>query len=433
MSPDDKAKQKNMHENAHDPWQRGAEELDLSLDHALQEGLRQTQHALRSSAEDVLNRLQREVERHRGTEEEDAGRSRLELESELEEARQELKRAETDRERWAEAREQLAEAETEIMRMAESMEVSKRETLRTLEEGKASREALSATLRAREAELADCQQSLAERSAEFSDSAKDQVRLNDRLRELEEELSSARAELLAARASLADDDGGDGDPLTLRGRAIERSLFRLNDAAGSLGKTFLDPEQEKLVSTLKQRAMQLTGSLGTILALRMMDAGELVIASEPMAPADLLLNLRELHAGNAAAKSLNLKLEIAPDCPAEVLADEDRLTLVLSCLLDNAISCASSGSITLGLSHEDDRLCFSVSDQGRGLPEDLAQKIESGKLEIETPAPGAGLGLTLAARLLRAMDSSLRLGAQRGSGSRFEFDLAVGSPVVLGA
>jgi signal transduction histidine kinase len=105
----------------------------------------------------------------------------------------------------------------------------------------------------------------------------------------------------------------------------------------------------------------------------------------------------------------------SPQAPLKVLADEESLTLIIHCLMDNAVEAMPEGG-TLGvrtLRSEDGQLIVEVADTGPGIPEELRARVFE---PFMTTRPGhAGVGLCIVQRL------ALR--------SRASVELAVGEPV----
>ena len=75
--------------------------------------------------------------------------------------------------------------------------------------------------------------------------------------------------------------------------------------------------------------------------------------------------------------------------------------------------------------HAVQALTFDVTDTGPGIePENLVRIFEAfGQTDAGRAAGGTGLGLTISARLVRAMDGELRVDSALGRGSRFYFSL----------
>ena len=113
---------------------------------------------------------------------------------------------------------------------------------------------------------------------------------------------------------------------------------------------------------------------------------------------------------------------------AEVHADPYRIGQVLRNLLSNAAKYSPDGApITVRTGREDGRVRVEVSDRGRGVhPEDaerIFEKFGRGRDGDGHRAYGVGLGLYLSRRIVRAHGGELAYGPAPGAGSVFYFDL----------
>jgi len=121
------------------------------------------------------------------------------------------------------------------------------------------------------------------------------------------------------------------------------------------------------------------------------------------------------YGARATAKGLAFQVE-GDTLPAPVLCDGTRLGRALAALLDNAIKFTPSGAIRVRWTvHRASGRCslrFEVADTGHGLPEDWPRLLAPFEQEAAHPHQvhsGLGLGLSLAAGFLRAMDGRMGL------------------------
>jgi signal transduction histidine kinase len=113
-----------------------------------------------------------------------------------------------------------------------------------------------------------------------------------------------------------------------------------------------------------------------------------------------------------------------------VWADAERVGQVLRHLLSNAARYSPAGApIALRAMRRGERVRNEVADQGYSIhPADRArifEKFGRGRDQVKRKVAGAGLGLYLAERILRAHGSELTINAIPGAGSVFGFDLQV--------
>jgi two-component system sensor histidine kinase ChiS len=132
----------------------------------------------------------------------------------------------------------------------------------------------------------------------------------------------------------------------------------------------------------------------------------------------------------ARAKGLSLINQISSDTPL-VHGDENRLHQVLINLIGNAIKYTDRGEVRLLAEKHGNQLEWTVADTGFGIPPDKLDLIFNRSTRLEQAEqegiPGAGLGLSIARRLVELHKGTIR--AESGSsGSRFVVQLPLWVP-----
>lgn len=156
------------------------------------------------------------------------------------------------------------------------------------------------------------------------------------------------------------------------------------------------------------------------------EAGRLTLRPEPFDLGGLLAAAAEAHRPAAAAKGLELEVCGLERLNGAAVADAERVSQAVAALLSNAVRYTARGRVELSVAQDDALVRVSVADTGPGLsPEELARALEPFERIERTCAgvPGAGLGLTLAARLADLFGERLELDSVVGVGSRFSFRL----------
>jgi NtrC-family two-component system sensor histidine kinase KinB len=113
-----------------------------------------------------------------------------------------------------------------------------------------------------------------------------------------------------------------------------------------------------------------------------------------------------------------------------VLADPERVRLVLGFLVDNALANTPAGgsvavSAKMDGEMDGERVRFEVADNGRGIPEEHQARL----FERFYQVPGsedrgrAGLGLSIARDLVQSHGGEIRLESQEGRGTTVWFTL----------
>jgi signal transduction histidine kinase len=131
-----------------------------------------------------------------------------------------------------------------------------------------------------------------------------------------------------------------------------------------------------------------------------------------------------------------LNIEIAPDLPATIQADENKLSQIVSNLLTNAIKYSpQGGEIVLSAQRDgDDHILLRVQDHGVGMNEEqrarLFRQYERLEREDIRNIQGTGLGLYLVKNLVDLHGGEIWCESMPGQGSTFSVRLPL-SPVVV--
>ena len=113
---------------------------------------------------------------------------------------------------------------------------------------------------------------------------------------------------------------------------------------------------------------------------------------------------------------------------ASVLGDEDRLTLALDALIENAVSHTDlDGRIELSSRREGETVVLAVTDSGSGIPATEIRRIFGRFARVDTgrsrAAGGFGLGLAVVKAIAEAHHGSAHVQSTVGQGSVFELRL----------
>lgn len=200
--------------------------------------------------------------------------------------------------------------------------------------------------------------------------------------------------------------------------------------------TALEDTQREYLTIVDQSANLLLGIVNDILDFSKIEAGKLELEIEQTDLHDLVIQLTNFLNLQIKTKNLAFYLNIAADVPHYIWVDALRIKQVLMNLLSNATKFTEKGTIELSItveSHDADQavLCFSVKDTGIGIKADKLERIFDAFTQEDNSMTkrygGTGLGLTISNKLLKMMDSELKLESTFGAGSRFFFNIQVRS------
>jgi signal transduction histidine kinase len=229
---------------------------------------------------------------------------------------------------------------------------------------------------------------------------------NERLRELDQ-LKSEFVSLVSHELRA---------PLTNMKGALELLLDSLQMLEGSRGWALLE--------VLDEEVARLTRLVQGVLEVTRIEAGRLSVDQQPL---DLQRHLEKI-VQRISMRAPQHHFVLPPDDLPLVAADPDRVTDILSNLLDNAMKYSpAGGEITIEANTDDDALVVSIADQGVGIPQEQLADVFDKFHRLDTgdarESYGYGLGLYITRKLVEAHGGKIWVDSRPGKGSRFSFTL----------
>ncbi|MFL6551350.1 MAG: response regulator, partial [Povalibacter sp.] len=201
---------------------------------------------------------------------------------------------------------------------------------------------------------------------------------------------------------------------------------------GLLLETQLDRVQRDYADTIRTSADSLLTILNDILDFSKIEAGKLDIEDLEF---DLNLNVDEVAstmAFQAAAKGLELVVNVRPEVPERVFGDPQRIRQCLLNLVGNAIKFTHQGEVVVEVCSPGRRngralVHFEVRDTGIGIPPDALVTLFNPFTQADSSTTrkfgGTGLGLSIVRRLVEMMGGQVGAHSEPGRGSAFWFTL----------
>lgn len=186
----------------------------------------------------------------------------------------------------------------------------------------------------------------------------------------------------------------------------------------------LNEEQERQAAMINTSGHHLLLIINDILDLARIEARVVKLEIDDFDAAALALETAESVMKQADAKGIRLVTEF-PDEPVYMRSDPRKVRQIILNLLSNAIKFTSEGSVRLVLrSHEGRWVQFSVIDTGRGIAEELRDRVFVEYIQAGGPREeGTGLGLAISRSLAGILGGTLTLTSEVGVGSTFVLSL----------
>ena len=192
------------------------------------------------------------------------------------------------------------------------------------------------------------------------------------------------------------------------------------------------PPEPATFDSIYEEVLLLARLVEDLQELTLAEAGQLTLVRQSADVAEIVRRAVAAAQPPAEAKVLTIEAKL-PEGQAIAEVAPERIGQVLRNLLSNAITHTSvGGRITVDLKDKDDELHIGVADTGDGIPpEDLPYVFE--RFYRADPSRvratgGAGLGLTIARRLVEAHGGTIGVESEVGKGSRFTFTLPKKAP-----
>ena len=196
------------------------------------------------------------------------------------------------------------------------------------------------------------------------------------------------------------------------------------------------------VARIKSASKALLGILSDLLDYSRIESGQLTLERVSFRLDAALQSVAMLTGPAAWAKGVEPVFAVAPEVPESLAGDPLRLQQVLLNLVGNAVKFTEQGEVVLAVevaarARDSVRLRFIVRDTGIGIEpsvqEHMFEPFSQGDSSTSRKYGGAGLGLSIARRLVDLMGGALGVDSRPGAGSTFhvELDFGVAEPAAL--
>lgn len=191
----------------------------------------------------------------------------------------------------------------------------------------------------------------------------------------------------------------------------------------------------ELAAAMRQTVLSLLGVIDNVVDMSSIEAGRIEVRQRVFEPRALMRDVLAMFRPEARRRGLALDMFVDGAVPPQLTGDPDRIRQVLVNLIDNALKFTAAGSVTVRVTigpRGDGRylLRFEVADTGPGVEPSARGRLFDASLREEVfhtrVRERPGLGLSICAALVRAMEGEIDYRSEPGRGAAFWFTCAVG-------
>ena len=184
-----------------------------------------------------------------------------------------------------------------------------------------------------------------------------------------------------------------------------------------------DPQAQTCLDVIDTECGRMSRLVRDMLLLASSDADKWTIQKSEINVDTLLITLYEAYEPVCISKKIRLDLNLSEDAYPVLTTDRERLFQILSIFLDNAV-CYSpeDSSIQIMTTLSEKELTFSVTDHGKGIPEEdkpfIFDRFYRGD-KSRTDKSHFGLGLSIAKELAKMLGGEIGFKDTEGGGATF--------------
>jgi signal transduction histidine kinase len=183
-----------------------------------------------------------------------------------------------------------------------------------------------------------------------------------------------------------------------------------------------EPQRDDL-GRVRRAQQHLLALINDVLDFARIESGRVEFRMASMSLAEELATVHALIAPQAAARALELVLDVPADTPP-VIADADRVRQILLNLMSNAVKFTPpGGTVSVRIRRDRDTALVQVEDTGIGIERNQLEAIFEPFVQVDgtltRTREGTGLGLAISRELARGMGGDLTVRSRPGEGSTF--------------
>jgi signal transduction histidine kinase len=188
----------------------------------------------------------------------------------------------------------------------------------------------------------------------------------------------------------------------------------------------VNADQKEILQTVMRSIDRLARMISSLLDISSIETGKIKLARKVTDLTELVKDVAFEFKKRAAEKGIDLGVKL-PGCAAGVFADPDKITQVLTNLVDNALKFTEKGSVEMSVTLLKDEAACTVRDTGIGIAPDnvnkLFEKFQQFSRQAGPGEKGFGLGLSIAKGIIELHQGRIWAQSEPGQGTSIIFTL----------
>jgi len=183
-----------------------------------------------------------------------------------------------------------------------------------------------------------------------------------------------------------------------------------------------DDKFKKISEAIRENNNLLLSLIGDMIEFAKIESGEITLHCKNTIIEELLNEIVKLHKPNVSA-DLQMTVELE-NVSGNYYTDPHKIKQIINQLVSNALKFTSKGRIVIRAKTINEGLIeFSVSDTGKGIPQEKLKKIFDRFIKLSQFTQGTGLGLSIVKKLVDKMGGDIWVESVVGKGSIFRFTI----------
>lgn len=232
--------------------------------------------------------------------------------------------------------------------------------------------------------------------------------------------------LISARNKAEESDRLKTAFLANMGHEIRTPLNAIVGFADLLPMVEDEEERAQLITEIQNNNHKLLGIIDGLVSMSKVEAAAESLVKSQIEVNGLLQAVADAHAATVDPTAVSVITKF-PYSEMMITTDADKLTEIVSNLMDNSVKFTAKGTITLGYDLEKgDRIRIWVRDTGKGIAEEDLHRIFERFVKVDEYIPGTGLGLSVAKSHAESLSGFISVESKLGEGSTFSVELPLG-------